>query len=475
MEKNNNVEREIIVSKTNLQTSSSKSFGQESLAPQGVRIMDNVSYTFAWIAGVININSFMMGASLVPPTGVLNMFQGTLAMLIGVSIMVFLMTLNAEPGHKYGIPFIVHARTAFGIKGSIFPGFIRSLPAIMWYGIQSWIGAMAINSVANVLFGFDNLVICFIGFQILQILLSILGFKGIKWLENIGAVFIIGALGVMFYVIYTTYKADIIMKLINYKGSWGFPLLAGISTFGGTYATYVISMGDLSRELDKKTSRPMQLILHWIGCVPFTMFMAVIGLMVSGTTGSWDPIALFTKLMPNKPLLIMTLLFIAFAQVTTNVLHNVVPSAYVFMEYFNLDYKKSAILVGILAMCTFPWVLITGTGFVLFVQIVSAFLIPLAVVMIVDFYVLRNQVIDIDELYDPNGPFSGINWQGLVAALVGAAVAIIFVEISWIASIIPTSISYWVLCKYFPLSKKFLTGTIFDPALKVSMSKKKTV
>lgn len=438
-----------------------KSFGQETLNAQDERVMGNASYMFAWIAGVININSFMMGASLVPPTGVLNLVQGALAMLIGVTFIAFGMTLNGQAGHKYGIPFIVHARLTFGMKGAILPGIIRSLPAILWYGIQSWIGAGAINGVMRILFDFDNLAVCFIAFQALQVALSVMGFKGIKWLENIGAIVIILALGFMFYVIYTTYQSEIITNLVDYKGDWGFPFIAGIATFGGTYATYVLSMGDIARELNKKTSNSAMFVLHWIGTVPFTMFMAVIGLMVSGTTGSWDPILLFTELVPNPAFLIITLLFIAFAQVTTNVLHNVIPASYVMMQYFHFSYIKSAIAVGILAMCTFPWILTTGSGFVYFVRIVASFLGPIATVMIVDYFILRKKTLDIDALYDKEGPFSGINWQGIIATLVGAAVALIFVEISWMASIIPAAAVYLILCKYRPLSPNFLYGTIY--------------
>ena len=439
-----------------------KGFGEESLAPQTNRIMGNASYTFAWIAGVININSFMMGAALVPPSGKLNLVQGALAMLIGVTIISIAMTWNGVPGHRLGIPFIVHTRTCFGMKGSLFPGLIRSLPAVLWYGIQSWIGASAINSVLYMVIGFDNMIVCFVGFQLLQILLSILGFKGIKWLENIGAVFIIIALGYMFLVIYNTYKFEIMTNLIDYKGSWGMPFLAGITTFGGTYTTYVISMGDLSRELRKETGTKVMFLLHWIGTVPFTMFMAVIGLMVSGTTGSWDPIKLFTELVPNKPLLIATLLFIAFAQVTTNVLHNVVPSSYVFMEYLNFSYRKSAIAVGIVAMCTCPWILTTSNGFVKFVQVVSSFLGPIATVMITDYYILRKKNLDLDMLYDENGPFKGVNWQGIAATLAGAAVSLIFIDLSWIAGIVPSVLVYLLLTKYRPISREFLAGTIYE-------------
>lgn len=426
------------------------------------RILDPVSYAFSWIAAVININSFMMGAALVPPTGVLNLVQACIAMVCGVSMMAVLMTLNGEPGHKYGFPFVIHARPSYGIAGALFPGLIRAVPAILWYGIQTWIGAEAVNTVFGVMFGYDNIAVCFVGFLMLQIALSCMGFKGIKWLENFGAIFIIIALSIMFVVIYGQYKADIVVKLIQYEGDWGWPLLVGICTFGGTYATYAITMSDIIRELHTDVKRRTTFILHWIGTLPFTMFMAVIGLLCSGTTGSWDPIEVFTRVMPNKPLLIMTLLFIAFAQITTNVLINVVPASYIVMQYTKLRYRPACLVISILAGCCMPWKLTTGTGFTMFVRVVSAFLIPFAVVMIVDYYVLRRRHYDVEMMYDPQGPYAGINWNGIIAACVGAAVALAFVEISWLASIIPTVLSYILLSKYGPLSRQFLAGSIWE-------------
>lgn len=440
----------------------SKGFGQESLAPQNVRIINNISYIFAWIAGVVNINSFMMGASLAPPLGKLNLLQSAVAMLIGISAMALLLTWNGQAGHKYGIPFIVQARTCFGTKGSVIPGFVRSVPAVFWFGVQSWIGASAINNICDVLFNFNNIVVCFIAFQILQIALSVLGFKGIKWLENIGAVFIICTLGFMFYIIYSNYSAEISTNLVNIKGTWGMPFITTIVTFAGTYTTFTMSVSDVTRELNKGTSSKLLAVLHWFGTVPATMFMAIIGLLVAGTVGSWDPITLFTELVPNKAILVVSLSFIAFAQVTTNVLFNVVPSAYVLMEYFKLSYAKSAIIVGVLAMLTMPWKIATGTGFLLFVKVYSAFLGPVITVLLLDYFILRKQQLDIDALYDENGPYTGVNWQGVIAILCGAGVALMFVDFSWVASIIPTSLVYLLLSKYYPISKKFLHGTIYE-------------
>jgi nucleobase:cation symporter-1, NCS1 family len=189
--------------------------------------------------------------------------------------------------------------------------------------------------------------------------------------------------------------------------------------------------------------------------------MGLIGLLVAGSTGSWDPIALFTEAMPNTGVLIIALLFIAIAQITTNVLNNVVPPVYVMMDVFRISYRKGAIIIGIIALFTFPWKIVTEGAFILFVQLYSAFLGPIFAVMIVDYFFIRKRTIDVKLLYDQNGPYSGINWQAVIAIIIGAAVALIEVQLSWYSSLIPAGLSYYLLMKYFPISKSFLVGSVF--------------
>ncbi|MCK0512262.1 cytosine permease [Aromatoleum buckelii] len=139
----------------------------------------------------MSIGTFAMGSSVV---GTLNLLQATLAIAIGCFIIGIALAVNGAAGYKYGIPFVVQARSAFGFAGTKFPGLVRAVPAIVWYGFQSWVGAGALNAVSVSMFGFDNLVFWFVVFQLLQIALSVLGFQGIKWLENIGSGFILVSL-----------------------------------------------------------------------------------------------------------------------------------------------------------------------------------------------------------------------------------------------------------------------------------------
>ncbi|MGH8842144.1 MAG: cytosine permease, partial [Advenella sp.] len=198
--------------------------------------------------------------------------------------------------------------------------------------------------------------------------------------------------------------------------------------------------------------------IYSMSILPATLFMGLIGLMVSGATGIADPIKVFSSAVDNKPLLVITLLFIAFAQITTNVLNNVVPPAYVLMDICKLSFRKSAVLVGLLAFATFPWVLVrddSARGLQIFVQTYSAFLGPLFAVMAVDYYVLRRRRLDLALLYDATGPYRGVNWAGIVASLLGALVALYFATIAWYASLVPAGLAYYLLMKYWPVARRF--------------------
>lgn len=434
-----------------------KAVGEESLAPQATRIMGPWSYLFAWLGGCVSIGTFTVGSGLV---GTLNLVQVVVAIAIGCTVIGAALMINGQAGHKYGIPFMVQARSAFGFGGTRIPALVRSVPAIVWFGFQSWIGAGALNLVSATLFGYDNLIVFFIGFQALQIALSVLGFHGIKWLENIGSVFIIGSLIYMFFSVMNKYGDAISTNLISIEGTWGAPFWGATMLFLGVYSTMILNVSDYSRELREDVGIFRQVVIYANSILPATLFMGLIGVMVSGATGEVDPIKVFSSAVDNKLLLVVTLLFIAFAQVTTNILNNVIPAAYALMDVFNLKYKTAAVIVGLLAFCTFPWELVkdeSAAGLNLFIQTYSAFLGPIFAILVVDYYIIRKRTLDVSKLYDKNGPYRGINMAAVIAMVIGIIVALTFNNISWYASLIPAGAVYWILMQKLPSSKRFLS------------------
>ncbi|ALM53581.1 NCS1 family transporter [Halomonas huangheensis] len=432
-----------------------KAAGDESLAPQKTRIMGRTSYLLAWFGGCVSIGTFTMGSSVV---GTLNLYQATLAIAIGCFVIGVALALNGAAGYKYGIPFMVQARSSFGFQGTRLPGLIRAVPAIVWYGFQSWIGAGALNLVSATLFGYDNLVLFFIGFQFLQIGLSVLGFQGIKWLENIGSAFILASLVYMFYSTVVRYGDTLSANLLTMEGSWGLPFWGATMLFLGIYSTMILNVSDYSREHKEGSGPGLLTTIYAMSILPCTMFMGLIGYMVSEATGVSDPIKVFSNAVDNTPLLMTTLLFIAFAQVTTNVLNNVVPPTYVLMDTFKLSFRKSSIVVGLLAFATFPWELVkdeSATGLQIFVQTYSAFLGPIFAILVVDYYLIRRRTLDLDKLYDATGPYRGINPAALVATVVGVIAAFSISTVSWYASLIPAGLTYLLLMRYWPACQRF--------------------
>nr|WP_297457750.1 NCS1 family transporter [uncultured Halomonas sp.] len=437
------------------QSEQTKGVGEESLAPQQTRIMGRFSYLLAWFGGCVSIGTFTMGSSVV---GTLNLIQATLAIAIGCFVIGIALAINGAAGYKYGIPFMVQARSAFGFTGTRLPGLVRAVPAIVWYGFQSWIGAGALNMVSATLFGFDNLVFYFIAFQFLQIGLSVMGFQGIKWLENIGSGFILLSLVYMFYSTVQRYGGELSANLLTMEGSWGLPFWGATMLFLGIYSTMILNVSDYSREHKRGTGPGLLTTIYAMSILPCTLFMGLIGFMVSEATGVADPIQVFANAVDNTPLLMTTLLFIAFAQVTTNVLNNVVPPTYVLMDAFKLKYRTATVIVGLLAFATFPWELVqdeSAAGLQLFVQTYSAFLGPIFAVLAVDYYLIRRRTLDIAKLYDEQGPYRGINHAAFIATAVGIVVAFFFSAVSWYASLIPAGLTYYLLMRHWTPCQRF--------------------
>ncbi len=87
------------------------------------------------------------GPGLLPPIGHLNITQAFMVMVVAGLVFVVMLSLNGRAGLDYGIPFSIQTRShsASGARPS--SSFCGALPAIIWYGIGSWIAALAIDGI----------------------------------------------------------------------------------------------------------------------------------------------------------------------------------------------------------------------------------------------------------------------------------------------------------------------------------------
>lgn len=411
------------------------------------RILGGVSYLLAWLGGCVSIGNFSLGSALVG--GGLNLGQVILAIALGSGLVSICLVINDKLSYTTGIPYVVQLRSAFGFKGTVIPAIFRSIPAIVWYGFQSWVGASALNEISIIVLGFDSMMFYFVAFHIFQIALAVLGFKGIKAIENIGGVVIILSLCYMLITMLTLH-GESVAEYINAPANWGLPFFSAVTSFIGVNCLVLISVGDYVREVKPGYGPLARTSIYALALIPATIFMGVIGLLVTKVTGIANPVVGFARVVDNKLVVILTLVFIIFAQITTNLLNNSLPPIYALMDTLKLKYRSAAILVGILAFGTFPWVLIkesSASGLNLFILIYSAFAGPIFAILIMDYWVVHKQRVNIPDYYNPNGPFKGVNRAAIYAIIVGAGVSFLFVDISWLASIIPTCATYYFFSK----------------------------
>jgi hypothetical protein len=301
-----------------------------------------------------------------------------------------------------------------------------------------------------------------------QILLSIKGFKGAKWVGNIGGTVIVIAMFYLLYICLTTQWDAISANLMHKSGTWGLPFVASVIAFFGNSTTVMLNASDYSREMKQGYSAPVRGFSYFMAMVPATVMLGIIGAMASTATGIANPINAFAEMVDNKIVLVVTLAFIIFAQLSTNLASNVIPPAYVFMDTFKMKHRTAVILIGILAVATCPWILTndsSAAGLSLFVKIYSAFFAPIFAILIVDYFILHKRNFtkeQLDDLYNPNGSKAGVNMAAIIATVVGAAIGLYKVDLSFFTATIPTGVIYYLLMKNMKSCENFRKGTTLE-------------
>ncbi len=95
------------------------------------------------------IPTYMLSSGLIASG--MSWWQAIITILLGNVIVLAPILLNSHAGTKYGIPFPVFARAAYGTVGSNLPALMRAVVACGWFGIQTWIGGKALFTFLSAL------------------------------------------------------------------------------------------------------------------------------------------------------------------------------------------------------------------------------------------------------------------------------------------------------------------------------------
>ena len=393
-----------------------------------------------WVGLSIVTTTYTLAAGLIAAG--MTWWQGLLTVSLGNLIVLVPMLLNGHPGTKYGIPFPVLVRSSFGIRGANVAAMARALVACGWFGIQTWIGALAVDSLMTALWGGWSDIgvhkaIAFAAFWLVQVAIILRGIEGVRWLERLSAPLLIGgSVGLLIWGfgagdgIGNVFSAS--SKLVTDDQSFWALFAPGLAANIGYWITLSLNIPDFTRySRDQKS----QVLGQSIG-LPLTMTgFSFVGIAVTAATvvvygeAIWDPVALVTRLLGDLPvLLILAMIVIVIAQISTNMAANVVSPSNDFSNLSprQISFRMGGIITAVIGIVSFPWKLLEDVGAYIFTWLVGygSLLAAIGAVMIVDYWMIRKTVLDVADLYKP-GPAgrywytAGFNIRALVAVAVG--------------------------------------------------------
>lgn len=413
------------------------------LAPTPLSRRTWTTYNIAalWIGMSVVITTYTLASGLIGQG--MMWWQAMFTILLGNTIVLIPMVLNAHAGTKYGISFPVLCRASFGVRGANIPAIMRAIVACGWFGIQTWIGGLALNALMTAAWsGWANIAggqwIAFFVFWAIQVAIIVRGIEGIRHLESWAApLLLLGGLALLVWAIRSGGGLGNILsatpRLQQGQASFWMLFPAALTASVGYWATLSLNIPDFTRYAKSQRS---QMLGQALG-LPTTMTaFAFIGVAVTSATvvifgeAIWDPVALITRI-GGPGLIVVAAFVILIAQVSTNMAANVVSPSNDFsnLNPRRISYVTGGIITAVIGVLMMPWKLYSDAAAYIFTWLIgySGMMGAIGGILIADYWVLRRRQLDLTALYEVNGRYTyggGTNMRA-IAALVLALLPVI--------------------------------------------------
>lgn len=463
----------------------------EDLAPTptGERTWNTWHVAALWVGMSVCIPTYMLSASMIEAG--MTWRQSLFAVLLGNAIVLLPLVVNGWAGTKYGIPFPVYARASYGLLGAHIPSLARSLVACGWFGIQTWIGGLAIHALLSMLwpawadlgggwsfmgYGAGHYV-GFLLFWLLNVWFVWAGTESIKWLETLAAPFLVlmglallawaisrvGGLGAILA------QSDALAEArpeIPFGQFFLTLFLPWLTAMVGFWATLSLNIPDFTRYAGSQRD---QVAGQAIGLLVTMPLFSFIGLAVTSATvllygeAIWNPVDLLARLAAESGsalLAVVSLGAIVVATLSTNIAANVVSPANSLSNLAprRISFRAGGLVAALFGIFIFPWKLLDlYQGWLI---TYSGLLGAVGGVILCDFLFVRRGRLDVEALYRPDSEYayggSGVNGAAVWATLAGVGLAVVglllpaldfLFEGAWFSATIAAAVVYALLMR----------------------------
>jgi len=427
----------------------------------------------------------------------LNFFIVIFGFIIAAFLVFIFAVLIGKPSQKHGLPFPVILRTSMGINGARYIAMIRGVVGIFMFGVQTFFISKSIGYLIRIslyiidknILQVDIFLIFFMGMNIIdgisflitfliQYLLFSKGQKIHKTFINFSTIFVYFGLSLFLFIIVVENFEDLknsLLLSLNYENFFSkkniYPLISVTGTLFAYFSIVLVNFGDFSRYVKNEKDLSFGNFSLLFNLILFSFFSILIVLgsdiiltknMIEVDQLLTNPTDIIGK-FDNTFLTIVALLFILFASASTNLIANYIPSqnALINLSPSKLSTKSSGLII---ILCGFFvglfWTpVLSQIGILSFVDTFGAFFGPIFGIMIIDYYIIKNQTINNKDIFSSLNDsvyYYSNGWQlkGIYSLLIGFIFAsstiwngnLTFLQTyAWLIGALSSSIVYYLL------------------------------
>ena len=417
-------------------------------APEG-RTWGVFSLFAMWMSDVHSVGGYTFAASLffLGLTG----WQVLISMLVGITVVYFLMNLIGRPSLRYGIPFPVVARISFGVMGANLAAMVRGVVGIVWYGVQTYFASKAVQVLIvtlvpsaadlthNSIVGLSTLAwFSFLFMWLFQLVIFLSGMERIRrFIDFCGPVVYVVMFALAIWMLWQAGFSSLSLQLSP-------PAASNAATIGvmanaamlivAYFSALLLNFGDFARFGKDEQAMKMGNLLGLP--VNFLVFSIITVIVTAGTLKVFgeaimDPVLIVEKIGNPFVVIVGSITFIV-ATMGINIVANFVSPAYDIsnLNPQRINFRLGGLITSILSVLVCPWLFVASpSAITLFVSIFGSALGPMFGIMIADYYLVKRQIVVLEDLYtmSPSGEFhydGGWNHKALIALAVSGTLSI---------------------------------------------------
>jgi NCS1 nucleoside transporter family len=391
---------------------------------------DSTGWQQFWIwagANIAPINWILGALGIVLGLGLM---ETILVIVIGNIVGCALFAALTVMGHKTGVNQMALSRSAFGRRGGYLSSWLQFLMTMGWIGVNTYFPVVLAIAILGHFGVGDSFAVKFIVvtvIMLIQVSIGVYGFYLIRSFEKYTVPVTLGIMALMSILAWTRHGVVNWGLTSHLHGAAHFSALSGLVTAIGVgwAISWVTWASDYSRFVPRSVPARKVYWYSYAGLFVPTVWLAILGASIASVSQSADPARLVSSVFGGV-VAILVMLLVLHGPIATNIL-NVYSSALAAVSAgIKLSRQALGVLAGIVGYVVTLYFVHSpnfADSFDSWMAGLVLWMSPWAGVVLADFYLVRRQRIDVDQLYaDPKTSIYGdVNWVGITAFVLGLA------------------------------------------------------